>query len=71
MTSPQRDRHIPDLVSLTEAGEILGKSRQGVHKMIMGGRLPAAQVGATWVMRRVAVERMRDEPTDAGSVPTQ
>jgi excisionase family DNA binding protein len=57
MESPQRDRHIPDLVSLTEAAELLGVSRAAVHKMIGKGQLVGAQVGTTWVFRRAVVER--------------
>lgn len=53
---PTRDRHIPDLVSKAQAAEILGVSPQAVQKMIEKGRLAGAQVGTTWVFRRVAVE---------------
>jgi len=55
-----RDRHIPDLVSLAESAAILGVSRQAVHQMVQNGRLVGAQVGTTWVFRRVVVERLRD-----------
>lgn len=66
--TPTPDRHIPDLVSLAEAADILGVSRQAVHKMVMYGRLPAAQAGTTWVIRRVVVEREpRHEPAKAAS----
>lgn len=57
-TTPPRDRRIPDLVSLTEVAEMLDVSRAAVHKMVAAGRLPGAQVGTTWVFRRVVVERM-------------
>lgn len=62
--TPHRDRHIPDLVSLSQAAEILGVSRQAVHKMITNGRLQGALVGTTWVFRRIAVERMAPRTTD-------
>lgn len=60
MSNPPRDRHIPDVVSLTEAAEILGVSRAAVHKMAMKGQLVGAQAGTTWIFRRVVVERTRD-----------
>lgn len=56
-----RDPKIPDLLSLTEAAEMLGISRQAVHKRAMRGQLLGAQVGGTWVFRRVVVEAARDE----------
>lgn len=71
MPEPRRDRHIPDLVSLTEAAEMLHISRAAAHKMVMGGRLVGAQVGTTWVFRRAAVERYVEHATPAaGSAPT-
>lgn len=60
------DRHIPDLVSITEAAEILGITRAAVHLRIQAGQLAARQAGTTWVMRRVVVERARgDAPETA------
>jgi excisionase family DNA binding protein len=56
-----RDRHIPDLVSATEAAEMLGVTRQAVQLMANNGQLPGAKVGNTWVFRRVLVERAADE----------
>lgn len=61
MTGPPRDRHIPDLVSLTEAAEILDVVRQYVHRLAERGQLVGAKVGSTWVFRRVVVERLRDQ----------
>ncbi len=57
---PKTDRKIPDLVSLAEAGEILGMSKQAAHKRLMRGELPGRQVGTTWVFRRSVVEQIRD-----------
>jgi excisionase family DNA binding protein len=54
---PERDRHIPDLVSKAEAAAILGVSHQAVQLMVDKGRLAGAKVGSTWVFRRVVVER--------------
>jgi excisionase family DNA binding protein len=68
MDSPPRDRHIPDLVSLTEAADILGVSRAAVHKMVAKAQLVGAQVGTTWVFRRAVVERLKPatDETPAG-----
>lgn len=48
----QRDTEIPDLISVTEAAELLGMSRQAVHKRIDTDQIPAAQVGQQVVLRR-------------------
>lgn len=61
VTEPPRDPRIPDLVSLTEAAEILGISRQGAHKRADRGQLLGAKVGGTWVFRRVVVEAAKSE----------
>lgn len=47
-----RDTEIPDLISMTEAAKILGITRQGVHKRVKTGHLPAALAGDTIVLRR-------------------
>jgi len=65
MTSPPRDRHIPDLVSATEAAALLDVSRQAVQLMANNGQLVGAKVGSTWVFRRVVVERAAAERTQA------
>jgi excisionase family DNA binding protein len=54
-----RDPKIPDLVSKAQAAEILGVSHQAVQQMVAKGRLKGAQVGATWVFRRAAIEALR------------
>lgn len=58
-----RDPRIPDLVSATEAAEILGISRQAVNLRASRGQLLGAQVGTTWVFRRTVVEAARPAPT--------
>lgn len=55
--TPTPDRHIPPLVSMHEAADMLGMSKQAMHKMINAGRIPAARAGSAWVLRRVVVER--------------
>jgi len=46
---------IPELVSITEAADALGVSRQAVHQRIEAGTLPAAQIGKTWVIPKSAI----------------
>lgn len=55
-TGPARDPEIPDLLSKAEAARKLQCSHQYVQTLIMSGRLPAAMVGAYWVIRAAAVE---------------
>lgn len=59
MPATPRDSKIPDLVSATEAAEILGITRQAVNLRASRGQLLGAQVGTTWVFRRVVVEAAR------------
>ncbi|WP_404316310.1 helix-turn-helix domain-containing protein [Prescottella equi] len=47
---------LPPLVSVTEAANALGVSRQGVLKAINTNKLPATRVGDTWVLREAAVQ---------------
>ena len=46
----------PDLVSVTQAAELLGVSRQRVLQRIRENTLPATQVGRDYVIPRSAVE---------------
>lgn len=57
----KRDTRIPDLISVTEAAEILNISRQAVHKRIDASQIPAAQVGQQIVLRRTLVESIAIE----------
>lgn len=52
---------MPELLSLTEAGEVLGVSRQRALALAQGGQLGAVQVGSTWVVPRAAVEARGEE----------
>lgn len=68
---PRDDRHIPDLVTLHEAADIMGITRQAAHKMVTSGRLPGRKIGtAGWVFRRVVAERFKkpdaSQPVDQG-----
>lgn len=46
---------VPPLVSVQEAADALGISRQAVLKAITTGSLPAIRVGSTWIVRESAV----------------
>lgn len=48
---------LPAQVSVTEAAEILGVSRQAVLQRIESGSLPAVQVGKAWVIQRGILHR--------------
>lgn len=43
---------LPDLVSVTEAAELLGVSRQAVQQRIDAKTLPAVQIGRAWALPR-------------------
>lgn len=45
-----------DLLSVTEAAELLGSSRQAILQRIDSGSLPARRVGKSWAIPRDAVE---------------
>lgn len=47
---------VPDLVSVSEAAELLGVSRQAVLQRISAKTLPATPVGKTYVIPRSAVD---------------
>lgn len=61
MRQPPRDKHIPDLLSASEAAELLGVTRQAVQLQANNGQLPGAKIGSTWVFRRAVVERAAKE----------
>jgi excisionase family DNA binding protein len=47
---------LPPLVSVTEAAELLGVTRQAVLQRLESGSLPGTKVGNAWVVLRAAVE---------------
>ena len=47
---------LPPLVSVSEAAEELGVSRQSILKSIKSAKLPATRVGDTWVVRAAVVQ---------------
>lgn len=46
---------VPDLVSASQAAELLGVTRQRVQQMIAAGTLPATRVGRDYVIARTAL----------------
>lgn len=58
-----RDRHIPDLVSASEAATMLGLTRQAIQLMANNGQLVGAKIGNAWVFRRSVVEKEAKERT--------
>ncbi len=59
MSRQANDPQVPDLVSATEAAEMLGVTRQNVQLMANNGQLPGKKVGKTWVFLRSVVENAR------------
>lgn len=57
---PPRDPRLVDLVSLHEAADIIGVTRQYAHRLVMRGELRGARAGDTWVFRRAAVQQYKD-----------
>ncbi|AEI11801.1 excisionase family DNA-binding protein [Cellulomonas gilvus] len=55
---------MPDLLSVTEAAEQLGVSRQAVLQRIEAGKLAAARVGTTWAIPADAVAVLQAERPD-------
>ncbi|TYP82021.1 helix-turn-helix domain-containing protein [Blastococcus xanthinilyticus] len=52
---------LPELLSVTQAGEALGVSRQRALQLVTGGKLQAVKVGDTWVIPRSAVAARDDQ----------
>lgn len=50
-----------------EAAEILGIHESLVCRYCKSKRIPARQIGGTWVMDRSDVEKFRDRPRPAGN----
>lgn len=46
-----------ELVSLTDAADMLDVTRQAVHKLLQSGKLDGRKVGNTWSVCRASVER--------------
>ncbi len=48
-----------DILTLAEAGELLGRSATTLRAQVKNGRLQARLIGKTWVTTRTEVERYR------------
>lgn len=46
---------VPELVSVTDAAELLGVTRSAVLQRLESGSLPGTKVGKTWVIQRAVV----------------
>lgn len=54
------DRHMPRLLNLNGAADLLGVSAQYVHRLAEREELPGLKLGSSWIFRRVVVERLRE-----------
>lgn len=52
---------LDDIISLAEAGELLGISPETLRTQVRRGRLEARNIGKTWITTRQEVERYRRE----------
>lgn len=64
------DRHMPKLLNLNGAADVLGVSPQYVHRLAERGELVGAKIGASWVFRRVVVERLREQRAPKEEAPS-
>jgi predicted site-specific integrase-resolvase len=57
-TPTPQDRHIPELLTLKDAADKIGISRQALHKAASKGQVRGALLGqGVWVFRKVVIER--------------
>lgn len=54
---------VPELVSVTEAADILGVTRQAVLQRLDAGTLPGRRVGNAWVVQRAALANAQGRPS--------
>ncbi len=60
-----------DLLSLTEAAEMIGITRPATHQALLEGRLSGQRVGNAWIVRRTDAEAFkRARSSRAGDPPT-
>lgn len=53
-----KDDTSPDLLTATEAAELLRVHRQTIARWAMDGTLPGVKVGRDWRFRRADIERL-------------
>ena len=60
-----------NLLSVTEAAELLGVTRQRVQVMLTTGKLEGVKVGKTWIVYRDSVNRRAYQQLRPGSYYTR
>jgi excisionase family DNA binding protein len=50
-----------EMLTLTEAAELIGLDSSGLRRAILAGKLPATKFGKTWIVSREDVERWNAE----------
>lgn len=55
-----------NLISVAQAGEVLGLQRDRVSRLIREGRISAVKIGRAYVIDRAEVERFAQLPRRAG-----
>ncbi len=56
-----------DLLSLTEAADLIGISRAAAHQALVEGRLRGQRVGNAWVVRRTDASAFKDTRDNRGA----
>lgn len=69
----ERDPEIPDLLSMTEAADMIGISRQAMRKRAERGQVAGAVIGEAnvWVFRRELIEQIAGPERAARFAETQ
>ncbi len=62
MTDPSSNNH-PELLSVAQAVELLGVTRQRVHDLIKKGQIVARKLGRYYYIDAVEIERYKNQPT--------
>jgi excisionase family DNA binding protein len=60
------DYVMADLVSVSDAAEVLRLDRSRVRALAASGELSARKIGGVWLIDRASVERRREHPVPAG-----
>ena len=63
------DRHLPEMLNLNGAADLLGLSPQYVHRMAEREQLVGYKIGSAWWFRKAVVERLkaqREKPPPGG-----
>ncbi|MDQ1540363.1 MAG: hypothetical protein QOH29_1089 [Actinomycetota bacterium] len=60
------DYAMTDLVSVSDAAEVLQLDRSRVRALAASGELSARKIGGVWLIDRASIERRREHPAPAG-----